>query len=300
MKTTSDAGGCEVKWGLALVAAVALAGMGASAALHVGGADEPAVRGPLPEVVDARWDDGGGWDDDDGWEDGDGWDDAEPIATFAVDGDRLDLGDAPTEVAASAAAIWKRFTQLIPADQRTMLAGFELLPEAYGGAHVYPSDSDASRWIMGIGLGLGDELGATLIHEFGHLLTLQAKEVPPGSGDRGCKTYFTGEGCALSGSTFAGYVKRFWPQSLIDEVAELETSGDWEAIDAFSDEHREAFVTDYASTNPAEDLAETFTTFVMEDRPAGSSIADEKVAFLWGDPDMVDLRARIRAALERA
>ena len=300
----------------ALVGALALAGLAASCARPVVDADELGARGPLPEAVGEPWDDSAEWDEGaewDEWDDGAGWgdgaawdewdddsewdDDAEPLASFSIDGDGLDPGDAPPDVAASAAGIWRRFTELIPADQRTMLDGFELLPESYGGAHVYPSDRDPSRWIMGIGLGLRDELDATLIHEFGHLLTLQAKEVPPGSDGRGCTTYFTGEGCALSGSTFADYVKQFWPEHLIDEVAELEHSGDQDAADAFYERHRDAFVTDYATTNPAEDLAETFTAFVMGERPGGSTIAEQKIAFLWDDPDMVTLRDRLRAAL---
>jgi hypothetical protein len=60
---------------------------------------------------------------------------------------------------------------------------------------------------------------------------------------------------------------------------------------------RDQFVTDYAATNPAEDLAETFTIFVTEDRPTGDTIADQKVQLLWADADLVELRAQIRSAL---
>jgi hypothetical protein len=67
--------------------------------------------------------------------------------------------------------------------------------------------------------------------------------------------------------------------------------------DAFYEEHKDRFVTDYAASNPGEDLAETFTHFVIEDRPTGDSIADQKVQLLWADPDMVSLRDQIRANL---
>lgn len=280
---------------LALFVTFALAGVGMSVGLDAREAASDHARVPEAASAATATDeprDAIPWDDTISWHD-----DTEPLATFAVDEDRLDLGPAPRDLAKQASAIWRRFTQLIPADQRTMVDGFELLPAAYGGAHVYPSDRDPHRWIIGIGLGLGDELDATLIHEFGHLLTLRAEEVPPDSDEQGCTTYFTGEGCALTGSTFAGFVERFWPPAMIDRVHELEASGDWEAAGDFYEEHGDRFVTDYATTNPAEDLAETFTSFVTGARPSGSTIADQKLEYLWSDPDMVTLRSRIRAGL---
>ena len=133
------------------------------------------------------------------------------------------------------------------------------------------------------------------VHEFGHLLTLHAEEVPPGGDPDSCPTYHTGEGCALTGSTFAGFVERFWPPTMVDEIDRVQEDGNWDAIDTFYNENEDSFVTAYATTNPAEDLAETFGVFVIYDRPEGTSVADEKVEFLWGDPDLVALRTGIRA-----
>ncbi len=55
------------------------------------------------------------------------------------------------------------------------------------------------------------------------------------------------------------------------------------------------FVSDYAGTNVAEDLAETFTRFVLYPRPTGSRVADAKVNFFWSDPTLVAVRATILA-----
>jgi hypothetical protein len=84
---------------------------------------------------------------------------------------------------------------------------------------------------------------------------------------------------------------------MIDEVNRIQETGDADAAEAFYDRHRDDFVTDYATTNPGEDLAETFTVFVMQDRPSGSTIADRKVLFLWNDPAMTALRDQIRTHL---
>jgi len=231
--------------------------------------------------------------DDDSY--GDGFD--ETAATFSVDGDSLTRTSGDSGAVAEGEAIWKRFAQLIPADQRAMLVGFEVSEERGGGGYVYPDDQDPTTWILGISPGLGDDEDFVLIHEFAHLLTLQAKEVPPSEANDSCPTYHTGEGCALSGSTMAEFVSRFWPPAQRETVLAAQESGDWDAIDAFYEQHRDDFVTDYATTNPAEDLAETFTVFVLEGRPTGDTIADQKLQLLWSDPAMLALRDQIRAAL---
>lgn len=254
---------------------------------------------PEPAPTDAIDGDTTGWSEDNGFDaDNSGSAADAPLAAFKVSGDNLEVSDGTTKDSTQAKLIWQRFVQLIPADQRRQVIGFELMAKSYEGAHVYPSDADPSKWVLGVSLGLGsDDLDHTLVHEFGHLLTLQVKEVPPGGDPDSCATYFTGEGCALSGSTFARFVKSFWPPSLLDESNYIQATGDWDAAAIFYEDNRHSFVTEYATTNPAEDLAETFTAFVMQDRPSGATIADQKVQFLWNDPDMVTLRTQIRAGL---
>ena len=221
----------------------------------------------------------------------------ETAAVFRVDGDSINATSGDADAVAEAQKIWARFVELIPADQRSMLVGFELMAERGGGGYVYPDENDPTKWHMGISPGLGADEDFVLIHEFAHLLTLQAKEVPPSFNDGSCPTYHTGEGCSLKGSTMAEFVARFWPKAQQDEVFAAQEAEDYDALDAFYEQHQDDFVTDYATTNPAEDLAETFTVFVLNDRPTGDTIADQKVQFLWDDADMVELRERIRAAL---
>ena len=56
-------------------------------------------------------------------------------------------------------------------------------------------------------------------------------------------------------------------------------------------------MTDYAATNPGEDIAESWTHFVINDKPSGDSIADQKVRFFYDYPELVELRDKIRARL---
>jgi len=68
--------------------------------------------------------------------------------------------------------------------------------------------------------------------------------------------------------------------------------------DAFYENNAEAFVTDYAATSIAEDIAESFSYFVMKDKPTGSAVKDKKVQFFYEFPVLVQLRTKIRASLQ--
>ncbi len=227
--------------------------------------------------------------------------DEAPLGAFPVDGDSIDLSSAETpEIAEQAKALWDRYVQLIPADQREMIAAFELVPEEFGGAYVYPTDEDPTRWVLGLGLGLGNDLDFVIIHEYAHLLSLQASQVPPSFDPEGCETYFTGEGCAIDGSLMDEFVDRFWSEEQQNTVRELFENEDWDGLDDFYSDNAEDFVTDYAITNPAEDFADTFATFVTQDKPdylGGDDLtfAEQKIDWLWSLAEMVELRDEIRA-----
>ncbi len=225
----------------------------------------------------------------------------DPVATFTVEGNVLVVDGVAPDLSERATAVWNRFTRIVPADQRSMVSSFELMDVEYAGAHVYPTDADPTRWVLGVSEGLGSDLDETLLHEWGHLVTLSASEVPPNPNAVGCKTYFTGEGCALPESTFARFVQAFWPRDMIDEaerISMIEAENEYfDAVDAFLARHEGAFVTDYAATNPGEDLAETIAVFILTDRPDGNEVRDDKVLFLWNDPEFVTVRERIRENL---
>jgi len=56
-------------------------------------------------------------------------------------------------------------------------------------------------------------------------------------------------------------------------------------------------MTQYASTNPAEDIAEVFTHFVIFDKPTNNTIADQKIQLLYKYPELIELRNTIRQSL---
>lgn len=209
---------------------------------------------------------------------------------------------------------WDYFTALIPAGERTMLDGYILFtdgPESILGAVGRFREPD--RWALE--LDIADTADAysltyTLLHEFGHLLTLNAEQVPPslatfnfpedqGRFDReaaACPQYFPGEGCSKPDSYINLFYDQFWT-GIYDEWLKIDDEQDEEEyveqLEDFYDKYEADFVSDYAVTSPGEDIAETWTYFVLTPKPAGDMLAHQKVLFFYGYPRLVRLRGRI-------
>lgn len=65
------------------------------------------------------------------------------------------------------------------------------------------------------------------------------------------------------------------------------------ALDEFYANHRAQFVSPYAATNPREDIAESWTEFILRPKPSGTSIADQKVLFFYEFQELVQTREEI-------
>lgn len=248
-----------------------------------------------------------------------------PLVTYNLNGDALSApilaGDVPNDLVpyqkdfATQRSIWRLFARLIPADQRQMLSEFQIVTDGPGGilSAVEQTQDDPSRWVLETDIADAADtrnLAFTLLHEFGHLLTLNAAQVPPDLAvfahpdsrrilDRAvatCRTYFPGEGCSRPSSYVNAFYDRFW-NDLYDE---------WTAIDQIPDDNRreaslhrfyrkyaDRFVDSYAVTSPVEDLAETWAYYVLSPRPGGSTIRDQKMGFFYNYPELVALGGRI-------
>ena len=144
----------------------------------------------------------------------------------------------------------------------------------------------------------------TLIHEFGHLLTLNASQIEPTEDEYQDDTrgYLTGEGYALKNSYLGMFVAQFWNEALLTK---------WDDIDAIRNEkkrvdllyefylsHPTQFITDYAAESPEEDIAESWTFFVIADKPNLKNYLSKKVLFFYQFPELVSLRTEIRSNLK--
>ncbi|HVN14377.1 MAG TPA: hypothetical protein VMT73_01455 [Anaerolineales bacterium] len=210
--------------------------------------------------------------------------------------------------------IWNYFTELIPADQRSMLVEYDVMtdgPENLLAAVTQAYQPD--EWALEVDIADSKDtynLTYTLVHEFGHLLTLNANQVTPSEAifkhpkndsiyakeEAACPQYFPGEGCSKLNSYINEFYQGYWT-SIYDEWSAIDQEQDdddyYKKLEAFYKKYRSQFVTDYAATSPEEDIAESWSFFILSPKPTGNSIADQKVLFFYNYPELVQLRATI-------
>jgi hypothetical protein len=127
--------------------------------------------------------------------------------------------------------------------------------------------------------------GGILTHEYGHILTLnKLKQIDTSTDLENCTELSLSEGC-------------FHSQSILNQFSEAF----YESDVVYNEPH---FVTDYAKTNIAEDIAETFTYHVLQNEIPSlteeSSGALQKMHLVGDHPDMSELRDKIRNGLSHA
>lgn len=252
--------------------------------------------------------------------------DEEPITlvTYLISGDEIsdpqfedvsaDLQDEQ-EDETTHAQVWQYFSALIPAADRHALVEYAIMTDGKDNtlAAVSQTQNSADEWSLQVDIADTAnyyDLTYTLVHEYGHLLTLGPEQVTPSialfnnpeDNDiylrevSACPDYFPGEGCAAPDSYINAFYNQFW-NDIHDEWNEINLIEDsdeyYEQLDAFYSKYEDRFVTDYAATNPEEDIAEAFAFFVLGPRPAGDTMAEEKILFFYDYPELVQLRSNI-------
>jgi hypothetical protein len=246
------------------------------------------------------------------------------LVTYSVAGDRISnplYEDVPANLlayqkdTAGQQAIWDYFTALVPSGDRGSLAEYSVVTDGEENllAAVAQTSYDPALWDLEVDIrDAGDRLNLTytLIHEFAHLLTLGPEQVMPSVAvfnhpdDEkvyleevgACPEYFPGEGCSRSDSYINVFFNAYWTD-IYAEWQDInlikEDDAYYDALDAFYRKYQDRFVTDYAATNPEEDIAEAFAFFVLSGRPKGDTIEEKKILFFYQYPELVHLREEI-------
>ena len=112
------------------------------------------------------------------------------------------------------------------------------------------------------------------------------------------KTFLTGEGCSKTNSYINKLQKNYWA----DIWEKFKTAGeDQEKLQKFYTEHKNRFVTNYAATNPGEDFAEVFATFVTRKGGVnGNSIAEKKIQMMYDSAELLAFRDFTRSTMTSA
>lgn len=217
-------------------------------------------------------------------------------------------GKHRAKVTDCARRLWRVITTVYPDDARALISHLVIYDGTTArdpddrdvSAFVRPVDEGLTSWVLAVDPGFDDsaELADTLVHELGHLLTLNARQVDITHQDSPtCTTEPTSHGCSLPGSIYDEYVHQAWDPAVLDEWWQLydRSNGELSAAELtrFHQRHADHFVEEYAASDPEEDFAATFAAWCLG-RPAATPPVQRKLAFLDARPELAGMTQRCR------
>jgi len=228
--------------------------------------------------------------------------------------------------------IWHIFMKLIPENQRNVSVFYITTDGVDGiGGGVERDVDDMSKWHLFYDISdaypievIDDkEIIYTTIHEFGHIVTSGPDQIDVdlelvnslnsnNTNEEKQNELFqmkselchpktmVADGCAKTNSYINLFYQKFWVDIISDwnEIQYIEDDEEfYEQSDLFYEEFQDRFVSIYSSTNIDEDIAESWTAFVLNDKPTGKTIFEQKILFFYDFSELVDIREDIRNGL---
>ena len=135
----------------------------------------------------------------------------------------------------------------------------------------------------------------TIVHELAHVITLNDTQAIYNS-EPSFGKYFEEDISFNEDSYLNEFYNRFWTYS-IDESRIIQNLDNEDIRYKFFLRHENSFVTDYAATSPSEDIAESFAYFVINEKPMGNEIWEQKIRFFYEFEELVEIKNNIRKRL---
>lgn len=196
--------------------------------------------------------------------------------------------------------MWDKVKEVFPQSVLDLIYVFKVFDDGYGNTTgaaaplddyndqyefmLDPSDSlDASGSFT-------EDFDHTLVHEMFHIVSLNNTQLDHYATDHDGSTFTIYEGITKKNSYLNLFYQEFWSDIFDDHSTYADGY-------EFYDMYPNLFVTDYAATNPVEDIAESFTYFVLQDKASGSSVTSSKINFFYDFPELVEMRTSVRAGL---
>jgi hypothetical protein len=205
------------------------------------------------------------------------------------------------------ASIWHFYIGVIPANLRSEVNKLMVFTDGESNvlAWVDQDPYQPEHWTVGFDLIDAQNplnLTESLIHETGHLITLNTDQVTFGyysglQNEPQCPQFVLEEGCSKPKSYLNLFYKKFWVKMFDEWVKQVQQSDSTDApeeiVYRFYLKYRNNFITDYAATNIKEDMAESFEYFVLHAKPRGKNTAEQKVVFFYQFPELVEARQQM-------
>lgn len=262
-------------------------------------AEEQRLLGQLNQVYErctARYiEDGGTW----------GYDSVTPrtLAGYTIRGGetlRPDQGEYPPDRGGWSEEdfqdLWEQMRAMLPEGAYENFGRFTIFTDGTYNTLAYVSamDSRGDKWEIAVDPADaedGELFTETVLHEYCHHITLNSGQVEYTSRQT-TSTYNEDGMVSLPGSYLDEFYQSFWTDYLDDRLANMDSYN-------FFLRHEDDFVSDYASTDPSEDIAESFTYFVLYDRQPGDAVWEAKINFFYDYPELVEFREQTRRCLEK-
>lgn len=197
--------------------------------------------------------------------------------------------------------LWEQILKVVPDSYLSKINQFMIFAGSYNTnsqynnvlGYVIQTNEYLSKWQFGVAIDYAYQtpfdnhssgLNSTIVHEFGHILTLNETQLDPTKDAGNCSTYHPGEGCTKANSYLYDLYKKYWTDIPTGNTAEKNYK-----------EYQGRFVSQYAATNPPEDIAETFRHFVLSGTPATNTPTyNEKILDLNAHSELQEIRTYIR------
>lgn len=243
----------------------------------------------------------------------------EELARYSVvEGGELELIDGEDDE--SYQDLWILMVTLLPTDYvEDYIVEFAVFTSEETLAYV--SELREDEWEFAISIDEDPERALTVIHEFGHIVALNntqydtyptvIEDTESGLDDdeyydgieadmEACDTIAFEDGCPIAGSYLELFTEEFWDLDDVEMIVYEEID---DPIEYFFDEDPDAFVSEYAATNPIEDFAESFSYYIgldEEDFPEDGDmyLMDAKILWFEQFPEIVEMRESIRGNAE--
>lgn len=225
---------------------------------------------------------------------------------------------------------WDLFVKIIPEQYLEDITLFVIYTNGIEGdkAGLQRYEYDLTKWQIELDIvdafhsGNLDEKDVTfsIIHELGHIITQDATQVKIDEELWIDNKYFfedwelkhnqramechpnlmIPDGCTKTNSYLNTFFQKFWSDIHPEffEITLIEDDDEYyKKLDEFYIKYQNRFVTFYSSFNASEDIAESFSAFVLLDKPQGKSIAEQKILFFYDYAELVKIRNSIRGNL---
>lgn len=165
------------------------------------------------------------------------------------------------------------------------IESFEVFDDTNSDVSAFVADEDGNgKRHMAINLAIHNssdikEQKAVIVHELSHIITLNNDQMISPTGQ--CPNYETDEWCTKESSYLNKFYQKFWKGITNPSF------------------NTSSFVTEYATTNTEEDIAESFAFFVLESNHTTTTVRNQKVAFFNDFSELINMRNDMRNALTK-